>query len=429
MDVVKFNISRPIEGMAQMDEAPQLIIRRGRGGGVAVFLSIIGMICHLISISGLTQLGEGLDLLRQICLVLTIAISAFGIILCILSREFIAAIVSTLFLSSVPYSAWIFSATSHRAFVPLSGGDFYAGALFSIFFIAWRSGNHQTLLRSIYIVTIVYGFIYLLIYFGMSYGLVKPPEGTTAIILEDVATNRTNRLVLAHSFATFGIFVSVASLMRRYDFIDLLGFAILSSCLFFSQSRFISAIVLAVFVAYVFVRMSRVIQRIAFGTFLIGFIASVYVAVTPGLNPFKEDRYNLSTWARSREISIAQRLIPDHYFTGYGTPNGVDAYKPITDVNFFYPSDIGLVGVLFAYGIFGLFIYILQVCGACFAPQKLRFSVEPKFIVGLSLAGAVLSIYSLLAPVFTASGWGSLFLALLFAKIRPLTAAPMALPS
>jgi hypothetical protein len=417
---------RPLSlGIAENVTAYSEALRPTYYGRVATFLSILGLAFYIIAASRVTEVFSGLEIVRQICLTGMISIAVLSVVLAVVLREVLAPVVIAFFIASIPFSAWVFSAATGTEYVPLSGGNFYSGALVGIFYLTWRHGDPQRFLRAIYLITTVYAVVYVLLWVGLTAGVITLPEEAKILTAADAGSGRGARLVLANAFATYGLAVAVVAMNRRPNVRDGLCVILFATCFYLAQSRVIAALVLAVMTAYTIIRLPRprlpspkIFQGAAFAVFVAGLTASIYVAVTPGVNPFSGDRYNLSAWARSEEIIIAQRLIPEHAWLGIGIPNGIRAYAPISDVSFFYPSDIGLVGVLVSYGIPGLMLYFAIICGACFATAKLTDIVEPRFAYAFGLTGAILTLYSVLAAVFTATAWGSLFLSLLVARVR-----------
>lgn len=396
------------------------IARPSYYGRVATFLAIMGLTLHIISVSRFTEVFSGLEIIRQACLIGMISIAVLSIPLAAVLREVIAPVAIAVTIASIPFSAWVFSAATGTEYVPLSGGDYYSGAMVGIFYLTWKHGDAQALLRAIYVIAIVYAVVYLLIWAGLVTGAISLPKEAKILLAADAGSNRGARIILSNTFATYGMAVAVVGMNRRPNVRAGICLILFATCFYLAQSRVIAALVVMGMIAYTAIRLPRpkVVQGAAFAIFSAGLIASIYVAVTPGVNPFSDDRYNLSQWARSEEILIAQRLIPQHAWLGIGIPNGIRAYAPLSDVNFFYPADIGLVGVLVSYGIPGLMLYFAIICGACFATSKLAGVVEPRFVYALGLTGAILTVYSVLATVLAATAWGSLFLSLLVARVR-----------
>jgi hypothetical protein len=83
----------------------------------------------------------------------------------------------------------------------------------------------------------------------------------------------------------------------------------------------------------------------------------------------------------------------------------------------FQPGDVGMLGMLFMYGIWGVMFYAATTYAACrswrFMP---RLGLSPSIAEGLGLTGAVVTVFSLLAPTFaggSGSAFGALFISFL----------------
>lgn len=386
----------------------------GRASEVIVLLAATAF---LLSISRILEIVPNVDWIRPICLAVVVLSVLSGILICLVCGEFIAATFTVLLVAIIPAGAMVFSKISSSPFVFASGGDYYSLGLFGVIYIALRRGNQQWLLRSLYWLSISYACAYIVLNIGLSTGILNMPASGNGILPEDVANGRGLRVILASSFIVYGTFTSIASVIRDLKFSSIFTVLLFVCCLLLAQSRAILAVCFVILLIYTVTSLSKVIRYLALVLYAGSLTASMYVAFVPGENPFSSDKSNLSEWARSQSIEIAKNLIKEHLWTGIGIPNGPLGYEPITSVNYFFPADIGLVGVLVTFGVFGILLYTAEAIAACLMPTRLQGWVERKYTIGLGLSGAVMTIYSALAPVFAGGSgtfWGVFFLALFF---------------
>ncbi|WP_404480183.1 O-antigen ligase family protein [Novosphingobium sp. BL-52-GroH] len=397
-----------------------------------LFLACAAIALFLLSGSRFLELAPGGEIVRLVCLLLEIAMAAYGIFIA-LSRKYLAvALFSLMIMIAVPFYAYVFSNASGLPFVPASGGDYLPIGMIALLYLVLRNGQAEPLLNFIFKLSLVYALVYIALWFGVYVGVIVPGEDSQIVLRSGGGIDRGLRLVLSNSFAVFGTCVATASLFRFLQARSIVTFIIFAVCLYLSGSRFISLLTMAFVGFYAISQNARLTRAIFFGIFSIGFIFTTYVVAVHSYNPFNgfvtdlSSKADVSAWARWKDIDLANRLIPEHWLFGLGIPNGPKAYEPITHVGFFYPQDIGLLGVFMMFGVFGFLFYGVIAYAACFSHVRLRVN-NASLKIGLGLAGAVMVVYSLLAPVFIGNAipFAALFLALMFwapgrgVKIKP----------
>jgi len=115
--------------------------------------------------------------------------------------------------------------------------------------------------------------------------------------------------------------------------------------------------------------------KLGFSIFVLLFISSILILAIPQLNNFFSDKVEsfqaalgaasgkeveeVSANARLLEVNIAYTYIQDYYLLGVGFLKGNTTEKNIS--SYFFASDIGLVGIVFNYGLIGLLLIGYQL--------------------------------------------------------------------
>ena len=105
-------------------------------------------------------------------------------------------------------------------------------------------------------------------------------------------------------------------------------------------------------------------------------VLPLYVAAAVLLMPFFEYVFNnafgkdSSYLARAGEVSIAWRTLQKYPLFGFGT-DSVQSVSYLNTLGYIYPQDIGLLGVVFQFGLVGLTLYLALSGWLCFNMLKL----------------------------------------------------------
>lgn len=89
------------------------------------------------------------------------------------------------------------------------------------------------------------------------------------------------------------------------------------------------------------------------------FLNKFYLFSEGVLGIFGQTTEDLSVTFRSIQLVDAFKFIEEYYILGVGTLDSFITKKYISD--YFHPSDIGLIGVIFNYGILGMLILLYQI--------------------------------------------------------------------
>jgi hypothetical protein len=127
---------------------------------------------------------------------------------------------------------------------------------------------------------------------------------------------------------------------------------------------------------------------------------------------------DISSNARIYEANIAIPLLSDHLLLGHGRLSSLwsgGGYSTLLN-RYFYPSDIGIIGLLFVYGYVGTLIYLCQFYFAWSCtrkiPRNFRYNVFVEALIGYIIYYAIFSIVSGYCAYFIHNG--ALMIAILY---------------
>lgn len=388
-----------------------------RFGGVVLFSAIMAFLAQLILSSRFTDLDPSLDVLRLASIGIILLTSLIGVFFCLTPKTIGAGLLSILFMLAVPLWVYLFDQRANQPFELSSGGDYYGFGLVGLFIALTRvEDGVQRFLRGAFRISVLYSLLYMVVAPLLSAGVLHMVDGGQLARAADASSGRGVRAIIATSFISFPLAVAVARLTQGINYRYVLLALICLADLWFAQSRLFTVIVLAVLLPYLLIRQVRLLGTGAFLLFLAMAVLALVVAHS-SLNPFVGFEDDQSALARRQGVEIVHRLIGRFWFTGAGMASGTDAYEPLTGVRYFFPSDLGLIGQYFSFGILGLLVYTGQAFGACFSSSSLaQLGVQRRYAVGMGLTGVILVIYSMLSPTFgggNGTTLGAFFLALL----------------
>jgi len=403
----------PVERRSIAEKSSMIVAR------MAYPLSVAATLAFLVSHSRFLEFLAFGDVVRTALLFFEIAIIILGISLAIFSGRIVIASASIITFAAVPFYAYIFGVASGEDPVLSSGGDYFFISIAALFFLVLNGGMGERFLKTLYRMSVVYAVLYILVVIAISANILSVGAESHIVLDSGGGVDRGLRVTLINSFVIFGTCVATISTFREFRIKQLACLFIFCLCLFLSGSRYVSALMCAAIVMFLIFQNSKLTRNLFFLIFFVGLLFVGYVISAHNFNPFNgfvneaSSHGDVSAWARWKDVDIANKLIPDHWLFGVGISNGIDAYRPVSGVPYFYPQDIGLLGVFIMFGIFGFSYYVFICFCACFSYQKLQvqdFSIK----AGLGLAGAVMTVFSHLAPVFTANAmpFAAMYLAL-----------------
>jgi hypothetical protein len=251
----------------------------------------------------------------------------------------------------------------------------------------------------------VYAGIYVVLVLGSIVGAV-PSDVVKAMVLG--ADERGDRLYL-HGASV--IFLFHAALNRRpgrghalnLPLSHWVALGLSSSAVLLSQSR----VLIAVWAGVALLRLFRVSARACaflctWGLF-ITFLLTVLAVVRDDLNPFSIFSNDVSASVRAISFSIARNLILQHPVLGVGLESTGLGLANFVGFLVFHWSDLGPVGIWFAFGLVGLMLALLLAIVIAFVPVQFRDEIDQRCVVALRYTGCTYAIYGVISPtLFTA---------------------------
>ena len=149
--------------------------------------------------------------------------------------------------------------------------------------------------------------------------------------------------------------------------------------------------------------------------FYAGTIGSFFIILNPNLNPFLYFG-DQSASVRANAIMIVADSIQYYWLRGAGISFGIENYRPLTGITYFFPSDIGLIGIFYTYGIFGFLLYV-GLCKLGMDADTIieRLGYSSNVAVACAISGMIFAIYSLQSPQYNGGSSGSIFAMMLLA--------------
>ncbi|WP_156796117.1 hypothetical protein [Brevundimonas subvibrioides] len=382
-----------------------------RGNRLDLFAwgALIALTAHLMIFGRLIELLPGGEAIRAVAIIIVLMCAILGIAGCFVRGYFFSALASTTILASIWLSLAVYSFRFGQPFVVTAGGLYFAAGLPALFLLVYKSGQLPAVIHKLYILTLIYGVIYIIAALAMQAGILRITQQTFIAIGADDLIGRKVRLTLATTYIVFGLMWALAELLRKPGLAPAAALALFATCLVLADSRLISAITVVTAIAFLLTRSSTLVARGALAAFGVIMVVSMLVAFNPDFDLLSPIARDTSERVRAQSFDIAQAKIGDFWLFGAGVPSGGAGYVAMTSSRTFYPSDIGLVGVVFVYGVGGVIFYCLTTIAGLIAMD--RFDRTP-FVgpVGqaLTLTASAMAVWSVFAPSYVGATSGAL---------------------
>ncbi|MFC3309127.1 O-antigen ligase family protein [Blastomonas aquatica] len=267
-----------------------------------------------------------------------------------------------------------------------------------------------------YTLCVAYAFFYLAASAAVRIGLIDTGGVARAIVTADDA-GRGNRLHSASLLLLYGTGYSIASLRARFSVGVLLLTGLFTLCWIATESRSITLLVLLTMLGYALIRNAARLGRMTFIVFAAGLAFSLMLIIDPDLNPFLYFG-DQSASVRTNSIDIVSQSIQYYWLTGAGISFGVENYKPLTGITYFFPGDIGLIGIFYTYGVLGLLLYSWLCYLGCMSYRMVCDAIGDYTIAtAVALTCIVYALYSLQSPQYNGGSSGSVFAMMLIALV------------
>jgi hypothetical protein len=364
-----------------------------------------------------TRLYEALpggDTVRLVSAGLVVGAVVYGILAAVLLKEWIAALVSTLCVLSVWGWSYAYARITSEPLV-LTGAMYAVPALAALFTVVIRQNKLTAVMRGILIFSVIYCFIYFILVYEQTQGkFASAPTG--GLFISADSSGRDSRIMLSTSWILPLMMSATAALTWRKMTTCLPIIGLCMAVLWLSHSRMATASILLVWTAFATMRSTKWLGLSVWWVFCLGSILSVSVGLFSSHNPLDGWANNPSVTARWHEVTVIQAQTIKHWVVGVGYAMTENGYWVLSMDKGFFPSDVGMLGILFVNGVAGVIVYLTVTYIACTSRHLLhRAGLSRSLRQGLTVGFIAMTLYSLQAPVFDASG--KMFTALILGLI------------
>ena len=361
-------------------------------------------------------LGGAGETARIVAIIGTAGLTMVGAAICLFRGLILASILSVAGVLSIFLFLYIFSFNSGVPFTLNSGGEYIGLTFTGLFALTLQDKTFKKLMKWFYWLCVTYAFFYLIASAAVRIGLVDTGGVARAVATADDA-GRSDRLHSASLLLLYGTGYSVASLREKFSIRALLLTTLFASCWVATESRAITLLVVIAVLGYAILKNVALLGRMTFIVFVAGSAFSVMLIVDPSLNPFLYFG-DQSASVRTNSIDIVSQSIQYYWLTGAGISFGVENYKPLTGITYFFPGDIGMIGILYTYGIAGFLLYTWLCYLGCVSYEMVSDAVGDYAVAtGVALSCIVYALYSLQSPQYNGGSSGSIFAMMLVALV------------
>lgn len=359
-------------------------------------------------------LGAAGETVRLSAIITTAILTLSGGAICLLRGKIAALCLTLAGLFSIFLFLYVFSMNSGVPFTLNSGGEYIGLTFTGLFALTLQDRTFGQVMRWFFTLCCGYALVYLIATLALRTGYIDGGAITRAIASAD-DVGRGDRIHAASLFLVFGTAYSVAQIRLRFAAPYLLTAVLFAITWWVTDSRTITAVTFLVVVGYFLIRQVPLLGRAAFLTYLAGTLFSIVLLIDPSFNPFLYFG-DQSASIRVNSVEMASQSMQYYWLTGAGISFGVENYRPLTGITYFFPGDIGMMGVFYMYGVAGLIIYMFICYLGCHAYWPVvKRGYSPILGEAVALTGIVLAIYSLQAPQYNGGSSASIFAMLLLA--------------
>ena len=303
-------------------------------------------------------------------------------------------------------------------------GGYYGVLTVIVFYELAKRNLLPAAMKIIFFVYVAYLVAYTLLSLGDLVGIdISLASKKVTIDISD--PSRRGRLYIFHGAAAYVAMYSASKLWEKFRIRYLMTFALAFFAAYLSMSRVFMICLVVVSLLFVVTRRLTLVQRFSFFGYLLVSAYLIFGIFDPSFNPYWFGATDSSTLAREYQYVTVAQYIREFPLFGVGLP---DATEGLTQYlgRIIFPSDLGIVGVWFQFGIVGtaviggLAMYII-----CFQNIERSSAVLGEVNARtLSLTGCVIGLggchdlYVGMAILFSLIFANTLYNARLFAAIK-----------
>jgi hypothetical protein len=308
------------------------------------------------------------------------------------------ALVVLAFLALTAYilsSIYLFSTRIAEPFKINSLAQFYGILSFPITYEIARRKLFGKMISIIFLFLVVYIATYVILAALLRVGIIET-LATEGIYTSLYDVERDERLYLASGQASFVMFFAAAYLKAgaKPGIFTLILLLVLAATLL-SMSRVFIVISFLILGSYLLTSRTTYARLIAASIYSAIAIYLCYGVFDPQFNPFFFSRHDTSTLYRQREFEVMANFIGQFTFFGFGLESSGESLARVVGF-MLYPSDVGIVGVWFNYGLAGVLILsIIPVAICCsLRPSPITIGIDKPEWTALILLGAAIALYA-----------------------------------
>lgn len=385
-------------------------------GGMGSAYLTFAALCTSLFVYGFVGdlMGEAGEVLRLTSIILTVTLAMAGAMICAWRGFVLVAILTIAGFSSVFIALFIFSLNANMPFTFGAGGQYIGLSFIGLFALTLQDRSTGKLLRWFFVLCCGYAVFFILALASIRFGLIDVGGAIRGVASAD-DVGRGTRLHASAFPLIFGIAYAAAMFRMKPRLSYILLVFLFVYTFWITESRTITAVTILVIIGYGLLRNAKLIGKASFILFSIGAALSIFILIYPDYNPFLY-LADSSAAIRANSINIASDFFNYYWLWGAGLSFGIDGYAPLTGIFYFFPGDIGLMGILFSYGILGFFGYLLITYLGCLSYDRVGIATDSKVIAeAVTLTASVIAIYSLLSPQYDGGSSGSILAMFLIA--------------
>ncbi len=228
-------------------------------------------------------------------------------------------------------------------------------------------------------------------------------SGGVRVLPDD--SSRGLRVLLAGTFTSFAYFYALARLRAGRGWRWLMPMLLTGAAMFLSRSRTYIAVMALLTLAHL-LRLSNRPQRVmAAGVFLAGTLVVLSGVAFQDLDPLGLLASDSSGAVRARAYRIIADLVAQNFVTGVGIAPSPEAAYRLVALPSVYWADLGVLGVWYTFGLFGLLLYCTQVV-VVMVGYRLPAEMDAANQQTLLLSGLLIGLTAVLSPDIWGGGGG-----------------------
>ncbi len=390
---------------------PRVIGKNYSNIDVAVLLSYL--ICYVLHLGRLTYLIG--DASRTAVLGLEILTLGAGAALCALRRSYSPLLWAAAGFAYIVFQANLFAYQFGATVNYATLAQFLPMFSFLVFIPCLIAGRFEKITSLMLVISAAYSAFYILLTLGISSGALSVGAGAGSLVISaDASSGRPDRVVMLGDIVALGGALAIARALDRKKVGYLALFVMCSLAIWMSHSRTFTAIYVLAVLVYIALRSTKVMALVTISVFtLIGgwLIVGLF---SNDLFPFTIiNPYDSSAIVRDMSYEAVRRIIENYWITGVGLATDQGDVIELMGTKMFFSADLGIVGVVYEWGVIGALIYFaLHVLFTLANDSAKRVGFSKADANGLGTVAAAMVAFGVISPTILVTCLTGLFAAL-----------------